>query len=413
MRAIIIGAGYVGLTLGVVASTAGHNVSFVEIDEQKLKQLQSGRAHFYEPQIDDLIKEGMNKGTLCFHGEIAEIKDLGWSDPTIWIITMGTPISSQSSSGAVSSSIERVIANEILPKIRQGDVICLRSTVEVGFCERILRKYGRHVSLAFCPERTVEGRALLELHELPQIIATNTLAAFEVASQFFSFAPKMIRLTGFGEAEMVKLINNSYRDWSFAFANMSAIIMQEHGLNCKEVFEAANESYSRAKIPIPGLVGGPCLEKDPIILSLGLNSQLAQYCLTSREVNRYYFAYHFDKFFSPNDRFYSDKSVALLGAAFKGQPITDDTRGSFVYEAIRNLTERGFLPSGILLFDPLVKCLPTYTGVRITSDLEDIYKNNFDYYILLTNHKEFYSQRFQRYIEGRSEKVLSFWPTIC
>jgi len=152
----------------------------------------------------------------------------------------------------------------------------LRSTVPVGTTRKqvipVLEHYsglaaGSGFHIAFCPERTVEGQAIQELSSLPQIVGGLTEACTEKAVSFWStLTDTVVRVDALEAAELVKLINNSYRDLSFAFANEFALLADRYNIDATRLIAAANEGYPRDKIPRPSPgVGGYCLTKDPVV----------------------------------------------------------------------------------------------------------------------------------------------------
>lgn len=410
MKSVILGAGYVGLTLGVVAASSGHEVQFVENNKSRLDLIKLGKSHFYEPGINEEILKHTNSKKIKAFEKISEILIPNDNSPIIYVISLGTPLKSESDED-VSNPIFNLIKNEIIPILRNQDVICLRSTVEIGFCDHLLQNTPHKLNLAFCPERTVEGKALIELMELPQIIATDNDYTYDVCKSFFKFSPEFIRINNYREGEAVKLICNTYRDWIFSFSNLCSMIGEEKKINISSVISAANFSYSRNVIPMPGLVGGPCLEKDPIILSLNLSKNISKLVKTSREINLLFFESKMKEFFPyVSNKYYESKRIMLIGAAFKGQPLTNDTRGSYIYNILKFLLNLGVPEKSISVFDPLVKELEGYENINIINDLDYLYSSDYDFYLLNTNHQIFYSNSFKKFLSNQKNKIKTFWP---
>jgi len=407
MRVVVIGAGYVGLTLGVVAANCGHYVEFVEKDVAKLSKLRLGKSHFYEPGIDELLVKHVTSSQIKGHERIEQIEPARDSTPIAYVITMGTPLESTETRSSGHKIIE-VAIEQIGPKLREQDIVCLRSTVEIGFCERLLQR-SEIKNLGFCPERTIEGNALHELLELPQIIATDSEYTFEVCKDVFRFSPRFVRLSSFKEGEAVKLICNTHRDWNFAFSNLCALIANEKGFSVTNAIEAANSSYPRAKVPTPGLVGGPCLEKDPYIFSLGLSKTLASYAVLSREINQAYFTELLKNLLC---KCHPGSTVTIIGAAFKGQPITSDTRGSMIYPLITGMVEHGFDLTRISVYDPAVMAIDGFGDIYISNEISWLYATEADHYIITTNHAFFYSQSFKQFVGSKKGRITSFWPDL-
>jgi len=325
----IIGLGYVGLTLAVAMAEAGFSVEGVERDQKVLDALVTGKAHFSEAGLDTVLADQIAAGRFRFSKTIGAD-----SKATVFIVTVGTPVGSDK---RTQSAGLLAVTNMIANVLKDGDLIILRSTVRIGTSRDtvlpILDATGRKYQLAFCPERTLEGKALLELRSLPQIVGGIDATSTFRASQIFSFlTPSVVRVHDLETAEMVKLVNNTQRDFVFAFANEVAAMCDAVGISAKEVIDAGNLGYPRANLPLPGPVGGPCLEKDPYILAEGLERYgfVPSLSLAGRrwneslptraaaEVSR-----EFKKIANRSAR-----KVVIAGVAFKGRPATSDLRGT-------------------------------------------------------------------------------------
>ena len=130
-----------------------------------------------------------------------------------------------------------------------------------------MEKSGKKHQIAFCPERTLEGRALIELHELPQVIgADDSDTRWRCQQLFGQMPPTTVAVQTLETAELVKLVDNTYRDLTFGFANEIAKLCSHVGISANEGINAGRLGYPRTKVALPGPVGGPCLEKDPHIL---------------------------------------------------------------------------------------------------------------------------------------------------
>ncbi|MBO06626.1 MAG: hypothetical protein CMI58_06295, partial [Parcubacteria group bacterium] len=233
--------------------------------------------------------------------------------------------------------------------LKNKDMVILRSTVPVGTTRDIILpilekesnlKGGEAFYLAFAPERTVQGKALEELRSLPQIIGGLNKRSLDVASSFFSNLNTTIaRMSSLEAAEMVKLVNNAYRDVTFAFANELAITCDHWGIDPVNVINAANQGYPRNNIPVPSPgVGGPCLKKDPYIYIESVNdlSFKGGLSLCSRKINDYMPLFVFNKidlFIKQNKRD-QDIKIFVVGFAFKGEPETSDIRDSTTVDLV-------------------------------------------------------------------------------
>src|SRR4051812_4147538 len=255
----VLGLGYVGLTLGVAMADVGFDVYGVEIRDMVLDKLAEGEPHFYEPGLQQKLGRAMKAGRFKFGKHIPQ-EFRG----SVFIITVGTPLGKD---GKTRVEIVEGVSREVASHLKDGDLVIMRSTVKLGVTRQlvapILDSAGVKYDLAFCPERTLEGHALVELRQLPQIVGGFSDSATVRASQIFQFlTPTVVRVSDLETAEMIKLIDNAQRDVAFAYANEVAQSCDAIGISAAEVIRAGKLSYPRTNLPMPGPVGGPCLEKD-------------------------------------------------------------------------------------------------------------------------------------------------------
>lgn len=384
----IIGLGYVGLTLAVAMADAGFRVHGVERDRHVLACLAEKRAHFSEVGLDGRLALQIEKGRLTFSETLEN------NNPsTVYIVTVGTPVGDDK---RTKFDAIRAVIEVIGERLNDDDLIVLRSTVRVGTTRDVvaplLNQAGKRYDLAFCPERTLEGRALLELRTLPQVVGGMTNHATFRASQLFSFlTPSIIRVSSTETAEMVKLINNTQRDYIFAFANEVAEMCDAIGVSAQEVIASGNLGYARANLPLPGTVGGPCLEKDPWILAEGLEQRgyTPKLALAGRQFNEAMPRRTADQLGHAFQELgtYPQK-IAVLGAAFKGRPETDDTRGSLFEPIVAALRDR-FPDAEIVGWDPIVSAAAlTQLGVEAATSVEAAF-TGASLVVMQNNHEAF------------------------
>jgi len=387
----VIGLGYVGLTLAVALADSGFTVHGVERDRRILAMLTKGAAHFSEVGLNNKLAEQIGSGRFTF-SETIEF------DPhtTVYIVTVGTPVGSNKRTQveALSTVIEGV--NRVL---KESDLVILRSTVRVGttrtIVQPILAQSGRNYDLAFCPERTLEGKAMSELRTLPQIVGGIDDASTFRASQMFSFlTPSVIRVRDVETAEMVKLINNTQRDYIFAFANEVAAMCDVLKISASEVIKAGNIGYPRANLPMPGPVGGPCLEKDPYILAEGFENQRfkPKLALAGRHWNESLPNWTIDAVAKEFRRVskHPPAQIAILGLAFKGMPETDDLRGTLALPIIARLQQE-FPSAKMIGWDALVPAANIKAlGIQPVGELPEAFQGS-SIVIIQNNHPVFES----------------------
>src|SRR4029077_6835021 len=349
----VLGLGFVGLTLAAVMASVGFKIVGVEIRAEVRDNFKAGTAHFYEPGLTENLRRASQSGLLEVHAEIPVD-----CPASVYIITVGTPLGPN---GRVNLENVTRIAEQIAARLKDGDLIVLRSTVKIGTTEQvvkpILEKAGKRFEIAFCPERTIEGQAMAELRFLPQIVGAADRQTASRAGQIFGFlTPTVVRVSNVATAEMIKLIDNSRRDLMFGYANEVARMCDALGISAAEVIRSGRFGYTRTDIPMPGPVGGPCLSKDPPILAesleyVGIRPEIT---LAARKVNER----------QPDEMvqfiralFRADGPaklrIALLGIAFKGRPVTDDVCGTMAIPVLTALNA-AFPTAEIFAHDPVV-----------------------------------------------------------
>ena len=350
----IVGLGYVGLTLAVALADSGLKVVGVEKRADVVDLTNRGKAHFSENGLDEMLTEVVSAGRL----RAVQDFEVGSSCST-YVITVGTPLDSE---GRARLDFIQAATKQVGDNMHDGALVILRSTVMVGTSSQVVRTIleatGKKFELAMCPERTLEGKALQELRHLPQIVGADQQHVRERAATFFNqLTQTVVQVSSLEAAEIVKLIDNTYRDVQFGFANEVARVCESFGVNALEVINGGKLGYPRTDVALPGLVGGPCLEKDPHILNQSANLRGINLDITSaaRSVNENQPAEtvrFINREFQRRSGTSKTPKIAILGIAFKGIPPTDDLRGAMSLKVLREL--RATHPGAdIRLFDPV------------------------------------------------------------
>lgn len=354
-RVCVMGLGYVGLTLAAVMAEVGFEITGVEIRDEVIESVKKGSAHFFEPGLDARLKRVVNSGSLKVSKHISD-RDRA----RVYIITVGTPLNSE---GIARLDMVERVSSEIAQFLRDGDLVVMRSTVKIGTTRDvvlpILQRAGVDFDLVFCPERTLEGQAMQELRQLPQIVGGASMRARVRATQLFNFiTPTVVQVETVETAEMIKLVDNASRDAIFALSNEVARLCDAAAINASEVIWAGKLGYPRTNLPWPGPVGGPCLEKDPYILVQSFESYgvTPEIILAARRVNECQPREVADFLKSATmrlDGFAESPEISLMGLAFKGRPETDDLRGTMAIPILAQL--RNAFPAGVFRgYDPVV-----------------------------------------------------------
>jgi UDP-N-acetyl-D-mannosaminuronic acid dehydrogenase len=343
---VIGGAGHVGIPLVLSFAAKGLTVNVNDLNLDSLAALKAGRLPFIEHGAEELLTDALRDKRLIFTSKPSEISNSG---PVI--VTIGTPVDE-------FLNPERHVIQQcidvLLPHLRDGQLLVLRSTLYPGTTDWIneyLKRKGRSLKVAFCPERIVQGYGVEELARMPQIISgTSPEAAEEAAALFRAIAPEIVVLDPI-EAEFAKLFGNAYRYIEFAVTNQFYLISKSAGLDYQRILKAMKYNYPRAKnIPRPGYAAGPCLMKDTMQLTafarneftLGNAAMLVNEGLPLHIVSDLRQRYDLRKM-----------TVGLLGMAFKSE--IDDVRASLSYKFKKVLN--GYAHE-VLTTDPFVTADP-------------------------------------------------------
>jgi UDP-N-acetyl-D-mannosaminuronic acid dehydrogenase len=334
----VVGTGHIGLPLAAVLAEAGFDVTGYDTNDDFISLVNTtGAPGFLEEGLDQLLTKHLHKGLTLTSTPPA--------GQDIYIITVGTPLEP----GTQRPNLDRIRAavQRLAAGFGPDPLIVLRSTVSIGTTRNVvlpeLRRHTERFGLAFCPERTIEGKAIPEMRSLPQVIGgLNDESAARAEALFRLITPKIVRVSSLEAAEMIKLINNTYRDLTFAFANEVALIAEHMGLSAGEMIHAANMDYPRSNVARPGFVGGPCLEKDALILidSLKKIDFKPRVIEEARKINHAlpdHVALRIIQELRSLRRAPARARVLITGFAFKGHPATEDVRGSAAIPVMRRL----------------------------------------------------------------------------
>ncbi len=381
-RVGVVGLGYVGLTLAVTLAKKGFTVFGADRVPRVVEALAAGRPHLFEPGVEEAWR--------AFLGERLHVATaLPRAPLDAVVLCVSTPV--ESATHAPDLEGLRAAARAVAAGCAPDTLVIVRSTVPVGASRgvvlpELLARWGR-ARLAFCPERTIQGQALRELEQLPQVVGGLDDASAEAAAALFArVTPRVVRVSSLEAAELVKLVNNCHTDLIYSFGNEVALLAERAGLDPLEVIRAANVDYPRPDLSRPGYVGGGCLSKDPYILlasgkALGHEPWLVG---RARALNEYlpgHVARRFLALLGQARGGLDGARVALLGFAYKGWPPTDDMRGAPVLamlevfrEARLTLAGHDFLVAPQIIRDlgveprPLEHVFDGADGVLVVTD---------------------------------------------
>ncbi len=380
---IVGGCGHVGLPLALSFADVGRRVGVYDVDAAKMARVRAGKMPFKERGADELLAAVLPTGRL----EFSDARSMIRRTKTV-IMVIGTPIDEFMNPS--TRLFERVVG-ELAPELAPGSLVILRSTVFPGttdFVAMRLHELGVDVEVAFCPERIAEGYALEEIRSLPQIIGANTDSAFErTATVFQALDVEVVRTTP-KEAELAKLLTNTWRYMKFAIANQFFQIAHGADLDYGRILHAIRHDYPRAAdLPGPGLAAGPCLLKDTMQLAAFTpdNFPMGHSAMLINEGLPVYIIDRINRKQSLVGR-----TVGILGMAFKGE--SDDPRSSLSYKLKKQAAFRG---ARVLCTDPYVEdadLRPLEEVVRVA-----------DVLILAAPH------RVYKYVDVSGREVVDIW----
>jgi len=366
---VVGGAGHVGLPFANMLASRGLKVSAYDIDVLAVESINMGNVPFEEPNLSEMMAENLRlqKFSASYNPEVI-------SSAKIIVIVFGTPVDE------FLAANPNVVLNQIrnlLPFLKSGQQLILRSTLYPNLSRRIeqlLLDSGLEIGVTYCPERIAEGKAILEIASLPQIIGTSSLKIPPTVSHIFSLlGVETIQMT-FEEAELAKLFSNAWRYITFATANSFFMISESAGANYETIRQAMMYKYPRANgIPSSGFAAGPCLPKDTMQLQTYMNGN---FLLGSAafEVNENLPNYLISRLKQEFDL--TKLHIAILGTSFKGN--IDDSRSSLAYK-LRKLLE----------FEAkLVTCVEPYASDYTPTSLEDAL-NSADIFVIGAPHDQF------------------------
>ena len=320
---VIGGGGHVGLPFALICADSGLRTVIYDLDRCKVERIRSGVMPFFEEGAEEMLQRALASGRL-------EVEDR--PDPIgscrFLVMIIGTPVDEHLNPSF--AAIDRALQGA-REHLRDGQILILRSTVFPGTSQRIQRalsEAGLRIQVACCPERVAQGYSLRELCELPQLLSAfdaETLAA--VRELFGRFNHDLVEMSPM-EAELCKLMTNSWRYVQFATVNQFYMLATAHGVDFDRILHGCRHNYPRmAGMPGPGFAAGPCLVKDTMQLAafshnhfmLGHSAMLVNEGLPHHLID-----------LARREGDLSQATAGILGMAFKAE--SDDPRDSLSYK---------------------------------------------------------------------------------
>jgi UDP-N-acetyl-D-mannosaminuronic acid dehydrogenase len=342
----VIGLGRVGLPLAITFADHGLSVLGIDKDAELLGTLKAGRMPFKEPDTEDPLA----RVVASQHLELSE-RAADAAQAEAIVLTLGTPSFSHIE---IDMSDIRTVLDALLPYLREGHLLVLRSTVAphtTEFVAGYLEKnrgftVGENIFVAHVPERIAADRFMAEIGALPCIVGGVGEGSGERAARLFEVLGAPIVQTTPVQAELAKIWANILRYATFALPNLLMMDCERYGANVFEVIDLINRDYPRGGIAQPGFTGGTCLRKDFAFSEERSNAPGMLLAVSRVNESVPLFLVEGVKRRLGDLR---ERKVAVLGLAFKGD--TDDARDSLSHKLIR-LLEREL--ADVAVHDPVV-----------------------------------------------------------
>jgi len=384
----IIGLGYVGLPLAVEFAQAGFRVVGIDVDERKVRSVNGGVSHIEDVSTDTLkplVRDGLIRAQ-------ADYKGCGKLDAIL--IAVPTPLRKTK-----DPDISYIVASldAIAPQVRAGQLIILESTTYPGTTDEVMRpvleagglKVGRDIFLAFSPERVDPGNKLYQTKNTPKVVGGTTPLCTRAAALLYGQAIEHVHpVSSTQSAEMIKLLENTFRAVNIGLVNEIALMCEKLGLDVWEVIDgAATKPFGFMRFyPGPG-IGGHCIPLDPHYLAWKLRTlnYSARFIELASEINGHMpevVVRRASAMLNDAKKSVKGSKIFVLGVAYKKD--TGDVRESPALDVIRLLQEEG---ASVSFHDPYSNAIRAEDG-RIEKGVSLTPKNlkAADLVVIITDH---------------------------
>lgn len=392
-RVVVIGQGYVGLPVAIRAVEAGFDVVGLELDPAKVAKLAAGDSHV-EDITDERLRAALDTGRYSASSDVEALKAFDFA-----VISVPTPMSE----GAPDLSYIETASATVAPYITVGATIILESTTYPGTTEELALPIleagsgltaGVDFHLGYSPERIDPGNARYRLENTPKVVSGMNAASLERVKYLFDqLVEETVPVSGTREAELTKLLENTFRHVNIALVNELAMFAKDLGINVWEAIDAASTKpfgFMRFT-PGPG-VGGHCLPIDPSYLSWQVERQLGQtfrFVELANDVNSHmpdYVVRRVQATLNEAERSVKGSTILIYGLAYKAN--TGDARETPSKPICELLVGLG---ANVNVVDPHVDDRQFPVGVtRVGGSAEEL--RAADLVLFLVDHAEFDQQ---------------------
>jgi UDP-N-acetyl-D-glucosamine dehydrogenase len=389
-RVGVIGLGYVGLPLAVEFGKAGFKVTGLDVDRKKCEEINAGRSYIQDvptEELGDLVRVGR----LVASPDFSVLRDMDSIS-----ICVPTPLR-KTKDPDVSYIVAAV--EQIFEHLHKDQLIVLESTTYPGTTEEVILpilsrsklEVGKDFYLAFSPERVDPGNKVYKTADIPKVVGGVTEQCSSFAMELYGQVFKdVIPVSSTVVAEMVKLLENTFRIVNIGLVNEIALMCDKMNIDVWEVIDAAaSKPFGFMPFyPGPGL-GGHCIPVDPFYLSwkAKLSGYEARFIELAGQINSsmpYYVVSKVNDALNESSKALNGSRILILGVAYKSD--IDDTRESPALDIIHILESKGAI---VDYSDPNVPALKADSIDKRSVELSDETLGSYDCAIVVAAHKDF------------------------
>ncbi|MDF1498759.1 MAG: nucleotide sugar dehydrogenase [Patescibacteria group bacterium] len=387
----VIGLGYVGLPTAVELSKAGYRTFGIDVNKEKVEDVNNGKSYISDITSDELKKVTENQTLQAFEN----FEKLSSSD--VVLICVPTPLDKNK---IPDVSYIKSTSKEIAKRLHKGQLIVLESSTYPGTTREVILpileetglKVGKDFFLAFCPERIDPGNEKFKFIDIPRVAGGITESCTKLASEIYKgfIQAEVVSVSSPEVAEMTKILENTYRLINISMINELSLLCGKMGIDIWEVIEAAKtKPYGfTAFYPSPK-IGGHCIPLDPFYLSWKAKEYnfWLRFIELAGEINEqmpHYVVTNVISLLNKQQKSVKGSKILIWGVAYKKD--IEDARESAAYNVLSDLLKKG---ADVKYFDPCV--MDFKVGANILKSIE--YKSEklkeYDLVLILTDHSGF------------------------
>ena len=323
------GTGHVGAPLGLALSSKGYNVALIDKNIKYIKKINQGIMPFVEEGCAKLLRKMIKKKKIFATNKLDITKKCKYI-----IVCLGTPVDNK-----FNPNLKNFISffYNLRKHLNKNHIVIIRSSIYPGICNKVFNVIKNHCkNLSYCPERIAQGKSLVELPQISQIVSGRSVKARLESGKIFRKVCKKIIYTKIIEAELIKLFSNAYRYINFSISNQFYMMCQNQGLDFYKIRNIMKDNYKRnTNIPMAGFAAGPCLLKDTMQLSSFYKHKFSLFD-SVMSINEGLPRFVFKKLKEKYNL--KKKTVGILGLSFKAE--NDDIRDSLSIKLLKYLKSK-------------------------------------------------------------------------